>query len=121
MIRALGSGVSGLNNHQVRMDVVGNNIANVNTIAFKRGRVTFNEVLGQEYSTVGRTPSPNPTNPSFIGLGVHVGSIDQAWFQGRLETTNVQKLILPLAETDSSLRNAFDQQLLTRAGNFTLK
>ena len=119
MIRALGSGVSGLNNHQVRMDVVGNNIANVNTIAFKRGRVTFNEVLGQEYSTVGRTPSPNPTNPSFIGLGVHVGSIDQAWFQGRLETTNVET-DFAMSGDGFFIANAFDQQLLTRAGNFTI-
>ncbi|MBX2818744.1 MAG: flagellar hook protein FlgE [Rhodothermaceae bacterium] len=119
MIRALGSGVSGLNNHQVRMDVVGNNIANVNTIAFKRGRVTFNEVLGQEYSTVGRTPSPNPTNPSFIGLGVHVGSIDQAWFQGRLETTNVET-DFAISGDGFFVADAFDQQLLTRAGNFTL-
>jgi len=42
MMRSLFSGVSGLRNHQVRMDVIGNNISNVNTVAFKAGRVTFN-------------------------------------------------------------------------------
>ena len=119
MIRTLGSGVSGLNNHQVRMDVIGNNIANVNTIAFKKGRVTFNEVLGQEYSSVGRTPSPNPTNPSYIGLGVHVGSIDQAWVQGRLETTNVPT-DFAISGDGFFIAHAFDQVLLTRAGNFTV-
>ena len=119
MIRTLGSGVSGLNNHQVRMDVIGNNIANVNTIAFKKGRVTFNEVLGQEYSSVGRTPSPNPTNPSYIGLGVHVGSIDQAWVQGRLETTNVPT-DFAISGDGFFIAHAFEQVLLTRAGNFTI-
>ena len=119
MIRTLGSGVSGLTNHQVRMDVIGNNIANVNTIAFKRGRVTFNEVLGQEYLSVGRTPSPNPTNPSYVGLGVHVGSIDQAWVQGRLETTGVPT-DFALSGDGFFIAEAFGQQLLTRAGNFMI-
>ena len=89
MIRALGNGVSGLNNHQIKMDVIGNNIANVNTIAYKKGRVTFNEVLGQEFQSSGRSPGGEPTNPSYIGLGIHVGTIDQAWTQGPLENTNL--------------------------------
>ena len=117
MIRTLGSGISGLTSHQVRMDVIGNNIANVNTIAFKRGRVTFNEVLGQEYLSVGRTPSPNPTNPSYVGLGVHVGSIDQAWVQGRIETTGVPT-DFAITGDGFFIAEAFGQQLLTRAGNF---
>ncbi len=101
------------------MDVIGNNIANVNTIAFKRGRVTFNEVLGQEYQSVGRTPSPNPTNPSYVGLGVHVGSIDQAWIQGRLENTGVPT-DFAISGDGFFIAHAFDQQLLTRAGNFII-
>ena len=47
MMRSLFSGVSGLRNHQVRMDVIGNNISNVNTVAFKAGRVTFKEGFAQ--------------------------------------------------------------------------
>jgi len=47
MMRSLFSGVSGLRNHQVRMDVIGNNIANVNTYGFKQGRVTFQDVISQ--------------------------------------------------------------------------
>lgn len=47
MMRSLFSGVSGMRNNQTRMDVSGNNIANVNTVGFKSGRVTFQDVLSQ--------------------------------------------------------------------------
>lgn len=47
MMRSMFSGVSGLRNHQTRMDVIGNNIANVNTIGYKRARVTFQDMLSQ--------------------------------------------------------------------------
>jgi flagellar hook protein FlgE len=47
MMRSLYSGVSGLQNHQIRMDVVGNNISNVNTTGFKRGRVNFQDLISQ--------------------------------------------------------------------------
>ena len=47
MMRSMFSGVSGLRTHQTKMDVIGNNIANVNTVGFKSGRVTFEEVFSQ--------------------------------------------------------------------------
>lgn len=47
MMRSMFSGVSGLKTHQTKMDVIGNNIANVNTVGFKAGRVTFQEVFSQ--------------------------------------------------------------------------
>ncbi|MFZ5754243.1 MAG: flagellar basal body protein, partial [Bacillota bacterium] len=47
MMRSLFAGVSGLKNHQTRMDVIGNNIANVNTVGFKKSRVTFQDMLSQ--------------------------------------------------------------------------
>ena len=47
MMRSLYSGVSGLQNHQTRMDVIGNNISNVNTSGFKRGRVNFQDMINQ--------------------------------------------------------------------------
>lgn len=50
MMRSLYSGVSGLQNHQIRMDVIGNNISNINTIGFKKGRVTFQDMLSQTMS-----------------------------------------------------------------------
>ena len=47
MLRSMFTGISGLQNHQVRLDVVANNIANINTIGFKRGRVNFADILSQ--------------------------------------------------------------------------
>lgn len=119
MIRSLGTGVSGLINHQTRMDVIGNNIANVNTIAFKQGRVTFNEVLAQEYLSVGRTPGGEPTNPSFVGLGVHVGTIDQNWTQGPLENTGIPTDFALNGDGFFVLRQG-SRNLMTRAGNFII-
>ncbi len=119
MIRALGNGVSGLNNHQIKMDVIGNNIANVNTIAYKKGRVTFNEVLAQEFLASGRTPGGEPTNPSFIGLGIHVGTIDQTWTQGPLESTNIPTDFAINGDGFFIARRG-PEYLLSRAGNFVL-
>ena len=80
MMRSLYSGVAGLRVHQTRMDVIGNNIANVNTVGFKCSRVTFRDVLYQTYAGATTPSDDNPvrggTNPSQIGLGVYVASID---------------------------------------------
>ncbi len=89
MLRSLTSGVSGLRNHQVKMDVISNNIANVNTTAFKCGRVNFQEVLsqnirGNSMSNIG----VDSINPAQIGLGVAVQSIDMLFSQGAPVTTN---------------------------------
>ena len=89
MMRALFAGVSGLRSHQTRMDVIGNNIANVNTVAFKSSRVTFKEAFVQLIQGAA-TPAGGQggINPIQIGSGVNVGSIDQQFTQGSLETTN---------------------------------
>src|SRR5437868_9812480 len=88
MMRSLFSGVSGLRNHQVRMDVIGNNVSNVNTVAFKSGRVTFKEGFAQLMSSSSRPDaSTGGTNPVQIGLGSQIGSIDTMFTQGNLETT----------------------------------
>lgn len=89
MIRSLTSGVSGLRNHQVRMDVIANNIANVNTTAFKAGRVNFQEILsqnirGNSMSNIG----VDSINPAQIGLGVAVQAIDMLFGQGPPITTD---------------------------------
>ncbi len=88
MMSSLFSGVSGLRNHQVRMNVIGNNIANVNTTGFKGGRVTFQDALVQTLKGAGR-PSEisGGTNPVQIGLGMKVGTVDTLFTQGGLETT----------------------------------
>src|SRR5439155_5047244 len=87
MMRALFAGVTGLRNHQTMMDVIGNNIANVNTVAFKASRVTFKEAFVQLLQGAGRPGTTGGTNPIQIGTGIHIGSTDQLFTQGSLETT----------------------------------
>lgn len=88
MMSSLYAGVSGLRNHQVKMNVIGNNIANVNTIGFKGGRVTFQETLVQTLKGAGRPSAiSGGTNPVQMGLGMTVGAIDTLFQQGGLETT----------------------------------
>jgi len=88
MMSSLFAGVSGLRNHQVKMNVIGNNISNVNTIGFKGGRVTFQEALVQTIKGAGRpTAISGGTNPVQIGLGMSVAAVDTQFLQGGLETT----------------------------------
>jgi len=88
MMRALFSAISGMKNHMSYMDVVGNNIANVNTIAYKSSRATFQDILGQ---TVRGASTPQAgrggTNPAQIGLGMQLGGIDNIMTQGSLQST----------------------------------
>lgn len=90
MMRSLFSGVSGLKNHQTRMDVIGNNIANVNTVAFKAGRVTFEDILSQtvEGARSPQTGGLGGVNPKQIGLGMSVAGVDTIFTPGSIETTN---------------------------------
>ncbi|NLO48641.1 MAG: flagellar hook-basal body complex protein [Clostridiales bacterium] len=77
MMRSLYSGVSGLKNHQARMDVIGNNISNVNTAAYKSSRVVFQDIYSQTVKTASAgTATLGGTNPAQIGLGVSLGAID---------------------------------------------
>lgn len=117
MIRSLRTGVSGIQSNQTRMDVVGNNIANVNTVAFKRSRVAFGEVLGQQVLGVGRMSGGSGVNPAYVGLGVSVNSIDKNWNQGALETTGMATDLALNGDGFFVVRNG-DGNLLTRAGNF---
>ena len=73
MLRSLYSGVSGLQAHQTKMDVIGNNIANVNTYGFKSSRVTFSDIYYQttRTATAGTTTSGG-NNPSQIGYGASI-------------------------------------------------
>ncbi len=91
MLRSLYSGVSGLKTHQTKMDVIGNNIANVNTVAYKSQSITFSELM---YQTTQKASGPNETtgtagtNAKQIGLGVTGGAISTAiTTQGSTQTT----------------------------------
>lgn len=120
MMRALFAGVSGLRNHQTKMDVIGNNIANVNTVAFKSSRVTFKEAFVQLLQGASRPPgNTGGINPIQIGTGMNVGSIDQLFTQGSLESTG-QPLDLAIQGDALFVLNAGLRQVYTRAGNFQL-
>lgn len=88
MMRSLFSGVSGLKAHQTGMDVIGNNIANVNTTGFKSSRTTFADTLSQ---TLTGASAPGDTvggtNPKQIGLGTGVASIDLLFTDGSVQST----------------------------------
>src|ERR671934_756173 len=88
MMRSMFSAISGLKNHQTFMDVVGNNIANVNTTGFKQSRVTFQDILSQ---TVRGPSAPQNgqggVNPEQVGLGVLISGIDTIQSQGTLQST----------------------------------
>jgi flagellar hook protein FlgE len=88
MMRSMFSGVSGLRSHQTMMDVVGNNVANVNTPGYKASQVTFQETLTQ--TVRGAAPGSGViggTNPIQIGLGTQVSTVDGIFTQGTAQTT----------------------------------
>ena len=90
MMRSLYSGVSGLQNHQTRMDVIGNNISNVNTTGFKRGRVNFQDMISQQLAGAAKpTEELGGVNPKDVGLGMTIATIEQVFTQGNLQSTGV--------------------------------
>lgn len=124
MMRSLFSGVSGLRNHQIRMDVIGNNIANVNTVGYKSSRVTFEEAFAQLLQGASRPPGDSGNvsggvNPVQVGLGMNIGSIDLLFTQGNIESTGVTT---DLAIQGDSFFVVSDgtQKYFTRSGNFQL-
>ncbi len=90
MMRSLFSAVSGLSGNMLRMDVIGNNIANVNTIGFKAGRVNFEEALAQmRKAATAPTDNVGGTNPIQVGTGSLVGTVNQLYTQGSLQMTGI--------------------------------
>ncbi|GAB6158020.1 flagellar basal body rod protein FlgG [Desulfotomaculum varum] len=82
MLRSLYSGVSGLRNHQIRMDSVGNNISNVNTVGYKSSRTNFVDAISQTIRS-----GSTSTNPAQLGTGINVGSVSNSFVQGSLQST----------------------------------
>jgi len=118
MLRAMNSGVSGMRNHQVRLDVLGNNIANVNTIGYKGQRVNFQNQFSQTLRG-GAAPSNGlgGTNPSQVGLGMTVGSIDLIMSQGALQVTG-RATDLAISGEGMFILNDGTQNVYTRDGQF---
>jgi flagellar hook protein FlgE len=120
MLRSLFSGVSGLRNHQTRMDVISNNIANVNTVAFKSGRVTFKEGFAQLVAGASRPPGDQGgINPIQVGLGSQIGSIDTLYSQGNIETTGIATDLAIQGDSMFVVAKG-NQHFYTRSGNFQL-
>jgi flagellar hook protein FlgE len=120
MMRSLFSGVSGLRNQQVRMDVIGNNISNVNTVAFKAGRVTFKEGFAQLLQGASRPPGDlGGINPIQVGLGMQIGSVDMMFNQGNLETTGLNTDLAIQGDSFFVVKKG-TQNYYTRSGNFQL-
>src|ERR687889_2255149 len=120
MLRSMFAGVAGMRNHQVRMDVIGNNISNVNTVAFKFGRVTFKEGFAQLLGGASRPPGDQGgINPIQVGLGMQVGSIDQLYTQGNIETTGVTTDLAIQGDSLFVVRKG-NQSFYTRSGNFQI-
>lgn len=120
MMRSLYSGVSGMQNHQTRLDVIGNNVANVNTTGFKKGRVNFQDMISQQLSGAARpTIDVGGVNPKEVGLGMTIASIDTIFTQGSLQTTGVQTDVAIQGNGFFVLKNG-EQSFYTRAGAFGL-
>lgn len=91
MMRSLFSGVSGLRIHQTKMDVIGNNISNVNTVGFKRSTTVFMDVISQTLSgatAASDTTGKGGTNPTQVGLGSNVSAINTVMTGGSTERTD---------------------------------
>jgi flagellar hook protein FlgE len=118
---ALYTGLSGLNVNQTEMNVVGNNIANVNTVAFKSSRAVFSP---QFYVTdeSGSAPDANfgGSNPSQTGLGAQVASIQQSFTQGSIQPTGNPTDMAINGNGFFVTQDASTGQQFTRDGTFTL-
>ncbi|GAB2563481.1 flagellar basal body rod protein FlgG [Gracilibacillus alcaliphilus] len=88
MLRSMYAGISGMKGFQTKLDVIGNNIANVNTTGFKKGRVTFQDMMSQPMSGASApTDIRGGLNPSQVGTGVQLGAIDNIHTGGNRQTT----------------------------------
>lgn len=118
MMRSMFSAVTGLRNHQTMMDVIGNNIANVNTVGFKKSRVTFQDAL---YQTIKGASSAQGnrggTNPMQVGLGMTVASIDTLHTPSSLEATGNMTDLAIEGDGFFILSDGLNYYY-TRAGNF---
>lgn len=123
MMRSMFSGVSSLRAHQLRMDVIGNNIANVNTVGFKASTATFAETFSQTLSGASSSSdSRGGTNPMQVGLGATIASIGVNHTKGSIQRTDVATDLMVdgsgffMVSNDKNGQNMY----YTRAGNFTM-
>ena len=120
-MRSMFTGVTGLRGHQARMDVIGNNIANVNTPGFKASRMTFADAFSQSLRSAG---PPNPdfgrggSNPMQVGLGMNVASIQRLMSQGGAMRTDDPFHMMLDGDGFFVVGDNVGGTFFTRAGNF---
>jgi flagellar hook protein FlgE len=122
MLRSMFSGVSGLRSHQTRMDVIGNNIANINTVGFKASRVTFQEIYNQTLKAASAPTSATGrggVNAHQVGLGVSVASIDVLHTQSGAQRTD-KATDLAIEGDGFFVVSDGVTNFYTRAGNFDI-
>lgn len=118
-MRSMFSGVSGLKVHQMKMDVIGNNIANVNTTGFKSSRVTFSEMFYQNLSgasQANKATGRGGVNPMQVGLGVNLSTIDNIMTEGAAQRTD-NPFDLKVEGEGFVIVKKGNEEMFTRAGN----
>jgi len=121
MMRSLFTGVTGLKQNQTKMDVLSNNIANVNTTGFKRGRAMFEDLFCQTIRNAQQSFGEyGGLNPMQVGLGAKLGSIDTVMEQGATETTGKNTDLAIEGGGFFVIDGGGGRQLFTRDGNFNL-
>ncbi|EJO17672.1 flagellar basal body protein FlgE [Selenomonas sp. FOBRC6] len=119
MMRSMFSGVSGLKGHQTRMDVIGNNIANVNTTGFKASRVTFADMISQNLSGASSpTGTIGGVNPKQVGLGMSVASTDLIYTNGSVQQTGKNTDVAISRGDGLFVVSRGEQKFYTRNGAF---
>ncbi|MGY1808927.1 flagellar hook protein FlgE [Blastococcus sp. SYSU D00669] len=118
MLRSMFSAISGLRAHQTKMDVVGNNIANVNTVGFKSSSTVFEDTLSQVLRN-GSAPTQDTagTNPAQVGLGVKVAGITTNFGQGSTQNTG-RSTDFMISGDGFFMTRVGNETLYTRAGSF---
>ncbi|MGY2082606.1 flagellar hook protein FlgE [Blastococcus sp. SYSU DS0539] len=119
MLRSMFSAISGLRAHQTKMDVTGNNIANVNTVGYKSSSTVFQDTLSQVVRAGGAPAADRGgTNPAQIGLGVKLAGITTNWTNGATQSTGRSTDFMIEGDGFFVTRGAGGEQLFTRAGSF---
>src|SRR5436190_16356331 len=112
MSGSFSAGLSGLNANAAALSVIGNNLANINTIGFKSSAVQFGDLVSQTVGASGH-------NPAQVGLGVGVGSISPVFSQGSIEKTSEATNVAIQGNGFFVLRGGDGHQSFTRAGDFS--
>ncbi|MCX7715731.1 MAG: flagellar hook-basal body complex protein [Clostridia bacterium] len=117
MINSLFTGVSGLKAHQTKMDVIGNNVANVNTVGYKANRVVFKDILSK---TLKKSDGSAGTGAQQVGLGVSIASITTDFSAGTSQSSTSAYYVSLSGAGFFMLHNDDGNTVYTRVGDFTL-